>query len=66
MTDISAWSDFLTAHGPWPAFCGVLLVAVAYLVKRLGAVQDKSADLSEKNAAALAEFSTLLRERLPR
>lgn len=66
MTDIGAWSQFLTAHGPWPAFCAVSLIANGYLIKRLGAVQDKSANIAEKSAAALAEFSTLLRERLPR
>ena len=64
--DIQAWSDFLTAHGPWLAFTAALLAALICLLRRMAAVQDRAWDALDANTKAIGEFSTLLRERLPR
>ncbi len=64
--DIQVWSDVLTAHGPWPAFCLILACGVAFLLRRLAAIQDRAWRTLDENTRALAEFATLLRERLPR
>ena len=64
--ELQAWSNFLSDHGPWPALGAVLLAGVAFLLRRLACVQDRAWETLDANTRAIVEFSTLLRERLPK
>jgi len=61
--DIGSWSEFLTAHGPWPVICAAMAYWIWTREKRLDQVNKGYQDAMNDNTRALTELTVLYRER---
>lgn len=66
MPGLGEWSEFLTAHGPWPAFCALTVAAVVYLAMRLAATHKRAWEALDANTKAMTALEIVIRERVQR